>query len=261
MKYPSLNIGYSNFLEFRQENSFYVDKTDFIEELTTNLNKVSLITRPHRFGKTLTLSTIKEFFEIGKDSHDIFSGLKISKNKDICDAWMNKYPVISISLKSVNKRSFELVLSNFTEVINEILDEHGYLLESTKLTTTLRRQLASFTEIDSNKSYEYEGQLSNALKILTRAFSQHWSLPVILLIDEYDVPLSSSYEHSYYNKMTDFMRGLLGEGLKDNKYLRFAVLTGCLRITKESIFTGLNNFVSYGITNNIFSDKFVFTEN
>ena len=248
-------IGGESFREIRERDCFYVDKTDLLEELLASVPpKVSLITRPRRFGKTLTMSMLREFFDIQKDSRGIFEGLKVARNKELCDEWMNKHPVLFLSLKYVEGQNFEHALAQMQELICRICADYSYLQQSKNLDDNEREK---FSVLKSGKVSI--SQLENSLLTLCRALQNHWRKPVILLIDEYDVPLACAQQNGYYHEMVSFIRNMLGAALKTNEALQFAILTGCLRIAKESIFTGLNNFKCYGISEVKFADKFGFT--
>jgi len=254
---PALNIliGGESFREIRERNCFYVDKTELLEELLASVPpKVSLFTRPRRFGKTLTMSMLREFFDIQKDSRGIFEGLKIARNKALCDEWMNKYPVFCISLKRVEGLSFDEALAGFRELISLQSSEYSYLLQSAELSESEKSALHSLFSGTHDKTL-----LESSLQRISVALYSHWKKPPILLIDEYDVPLACAQQNGYYHEMVSFIRNMLGAALKTNEALQFAILTGCLRIAKESIFTGLNNFKCYGISEVKFADKFGFT--
>ena len=248
-------IGGEDFRRLREENRYYVDKTGLIEELLTpSMPLVSLITRPRRFGKTLMMSMLQEFFDINKDSRQLFEGLAVSKNAMLCDEWMNKYPVVFLSLKNIEGKDYASAMRQFNLFISTLLDSHRYLLESSKISLSEKKKLELLVSAESN-----DDLLMNSLMILCRALEAHYGKPVILLIDEYDVPINYAEQNGYYKEMIGFMRNLLGAALKSNPSLKFAVLTGCLRIAKESIFTGLNNFRCYGISDDQYADKFGFT--
>ena len=249
-------IGGDSFREFMTRHRTYVDKTGLIEELlASDQPQVSLITRPRRFGKTLALSMLKEFFAIEGDSAALFAGLSVSNNKALCAAWMNAFPVIFLTLKEMKKRCFQSALAELAETLVDICIEHKYLLSSPRVDEDDRTVLARL------KAKEYsETLLSSALQRLCRALKMHWEKPVIVLIDEYDAPIEAAYVHGFYEEMIDFMRSFLGRALKSAAYLQCALLTGCLRIAKESIFTGINNFACYTLDDDRFSDKFGFTE-
>jgi len=255
---PALNIliGGESFREIRELNCYYVDKTDILEELLASVPpKVSLITRPRRFGKTLTMSMLREFFDIQKDSRNIFDGLKVARNKELCDEWMNKHPVFNISLKRVEGLSFAEALAGFREIISLQSSEYTYLLQSAELSESEKDALHSLFSGTNDKTL-----LESSLQRISVALYSHWKKQPILLIDEYDVPLACAQQNGYYHEMVSFIRNMLGAALKTNEALQFAILTGCLRIAKESIFTGLNNFACYSISDAEFDDKFGFTE-
>ena len=248
-------IGGDDFRILREENRYYVDKTGLIEELLTSARPlVSLITRPRRFGKTLSMSMLREFFDIQKDSRQLFEGLAVTKNTRLCDEWMNKYPVVFLSLKSIEGANYKEALDQFCVLLRGILANFESILSCPKASASDKAILNQLYAGDQNLSL-----LQNSLLILSRALEAHYGKQVILLIDEYDVPINYAEQNGYYNEMTGFMRNLLGAALKTNPSLKFAVLTGCLRIAKESIFTGLNNFRCYGISDDPYADKFGFT--
>ena len=253
----SLNIliGIEFFRRVREENHCYVDKTGFIEELlASNQAMVSLITRPRRFGKTLTMTMLQEFFDICQDSRAIFEGLAVSRNTALCQRWMNQYPTVFMTLKGVEGRNYDFALSQVSDLLQNICIEHTYLLESEKVAPATKNKLARLYNGETS-----EKDMASSMRLLCRALEAHWEKPVILLIDEYDTPVNCAEQNGYYNEMIGFMRNFLGAALKTNPSLKFAVLTGCLRIVKESIFTGLNNFKCFGISNSRFADKFGFT--
>ena len=255
MKPLSILIGGESFRRLREEKRYYVDKTGMIEELLGPASAmVSLITRPRRFGKTLAMSMLREFFDIQKDSTALFEDLAIAKNTQLCNAYMNKYPTVLISLKQVEGLSFEEALNFFRESIVHLCSDYVYLVSSDKVSLADSVLLSSVIERKVDKAL-----LANILLTLCRALHAHWGKPAILLIDEYDVPLAKAESNGYYQEMVGFLRNMLGAALKTNESLKFAVLTGCLRISKESIFTGLNNFKCFGISDVKFSDKFGFT--
>ncbi|MBQ2761135.1 MAG: AAA family ATPase, partial [Mailhella sp.] len=254
---PALNIliGGESFREIRERNCFYVDKTDLLEELLASVPpKVSLFTRPRRFGKTLTMSMLREFFDIQKDSKGIFEGLKVARNKALCDEWMNKFPVVFLSLKYVEGQNFDHAVAQFASLISRVCTEHAYLNDCAEVTAIDKQEISGLILKQADAT-----SFENSLLILCRALQAHWKKPVILLIDEYDVPLACAQQNGYYHEMVSFIRNMLGAALKTNEALQFAILTGCLRIAKESIFTGLNNFKCYGISEVKFADKFGFT--
>ena len=252
----NIPIGISDFREIRAENYYYVDKTYFLEEFfKTKPVKVSLITRPRRFGKTLTMSMLSEFFDITKNSKELFRGLAISKNKELCSDWMNQYPIIFLSFKDIQGDSFKKTKDSLIDLFADLCIQHYYLIESKKLPSLTQKILRSF--YDRNTT---DIDIRNSLNIFIYALTQYWERPAIVLLDEYDVPINEAWKNNYYAQMIDFIRSFFGKALKDNKYLKFAVITGCLRISKESIFTGVNNFKCYTISNNVYSSVFGFTD-
>ena len=248
-----LPIGVDNFSQIRNENYYYVDKSSWISSLLNNRGLVNLFTRPRRFGKTLNMGMLKSFFEVGTDKA-IFEGLAISKDKELCEQYMGKYPVISISLKSVNRLKFDDALNKLKDVIFDEASRFQFLLNSDKLTEYDKIPLRPLIERDKDED------ITSSLKQLCRLLEKHYGKKVILLIDEYDVPLDKAYENGFYNQMIDIMRALLGEALKSNDSLFFAVLTGGLRVSKESIFTGLNNLEVNSITDVQYDEYFGFTD-
>ena len=255
MSASNILIGGESFRRIREDNCYYIDKTMFLEELLSQTPPmVSLITRPRRFGKTLNMTMLQEFFDIRQDSRKLFEGLAISKNEALCDAWMNKYPSVFLSMKNVEGMSFDDAYIYFRDLASRLCSDHGYLIDSPRVAELEKRLLKSILDQEADA-----GAVSNILLTLSRALHAHWGKPAILLIDEYDVPLARAEQNGYYSEMVSFIRNMLGPALKTNPSLQLAVLTGCLRIAKESIFTGLNNFKTYGISDPKFSDKFGFT--
>ena len=257
-----LPIGIENFEEFFSEDFYYVDKTLFIKELLQNWGKVNLFTRPRRFGKTLNMSMLKCFFETGKDPA-LFEGLKIMQEKDLCEKYMGKFPVISISLKSVDGLNFESASVALRTVIGNEAGRFRFLRNSDRLTDDEKEAYAQLTEVGSSQGgvYTMTGKMAEAsLQTLSQLLEKHFGQKVILLIDEYDVPLDKAFQAGYYDEMVSLIRNLLGNALKTNDSLYFAVLTGCLRISKESIFTGLNNLNVMTVSDPYFCDGFGFTE-
>ncbi|MBQ7739325.1 MAG: AAA family ATPase [Desulfovibrionaceae bacterium] len=248
-------IGGDSFKKIREEQRCYVDKTAFIEEfLALGYPEVSLITRPRRFGKTLMLTMLKEFFDINAKERNLFEALAISKNEQICAEWFHQYPTIFLTLKGVEGGNFSHAIEKFAAIIQRLISEKRYLLASDTVFEEDKEKLLLFQKRQINTS-----DLEDSLLILCQALEAHHGKPVILLIDEYDVPISCAEENGYYKEMIGFMRNMLGAALKTNPSLKFAVLTGCLRIARESIFTGLNNFKCFGISDDFFADKFGFT--
>ena len=257
-----LPIGIENFEEFFSEDFYYVDKTLFIKELLQNWGKVNLFTRPRRFGKTLNMSMLKCFFETGKDPA-LFEGLKIMQEKDLCEKYMGKFPVISISLKSVDGLNFESASVALRTVIGNEAGRFRFLRNSDRLTDDEKEAYVQLTEVGSSQGgvYTMTGKMAEAsLQTLSQLLEKHFGQKVILLIDEYDVPLDKAFQAGYYDEMVSLIRNLLGNALKTNDSLYFAVLTGCLRISKESIFTGLNNLNVMTVSDPYFCDGFGFTE-
>ena len=255
MSASNILIGGESFREIRERNCYYIDKTDFLVELLSNVPaKVSLITRPRRFGKTLNMTMLQEFFDIRQDSRKLFEALAISRNEGICDAWMNKYPSAFLSLKLIEGQNFDHALEQAASVISRLCIEHEYLVSSPDVSDADKNDLSALIFKQGSPAL-----LENSLITLCRALHAHWGKPTILLIDEYDVPLARAEQNGYYKEMVGFIRNMLGAALKTNPSLQFGILTGCLRIAKESIFTGLNNFKTYGISDPKFSDKFGFT--
>ena len=249
-----LPIGIENFTEIQTEKFYYVDKTKLIKELLNNWAKVNLFTRPRRFGKSLNMSMLKSFFEIGTEKN-IFQGLQITKERALCEEYMGKYPVISVSLKGINAENYEKSCAMAAQVICGEARRFQYLLESDKLTEYDKDAYRQLLCSDMN-----EAVLCSSLKVLSELLEKHHGSKVILLIDEYDVPLAKAFERDYYDQMVLFIRNLFEYTLKTNDSLKFAVLTGCMRISKESIFTGLNNLKVLSIAEVQFDEYFGFTD-
>ena len=248
-----LPIGVENFEKLRRNDMYYVDKTEIIADLLRNHGDANLFTRPRRFGKTLTMDTLKTFFEIGQDA-SLFEGLAISRHSDICEKHQNKYPVVFLSLKGAAGSTYENAYSMIKQLIAEEYQRHSYLADSTVLDLVEKGQFNRIRSMSLN-----EGDLENSLRTLTRLLYKHHNQKVILLIDEYDVPLDKAFLNGYYDDMINFIRIFLGGALKTNDNTEFAIVTGCLRISKESIFTGINNLKVFSITDARFSDYFGFT--
>ena len=249
-----LPIGIENFTEIQTEKFYYVDKTKLIKELLNNWAKVNLFTRPRRFGKSLNMSMLKSFFEIGTEKN-IFQGLQITKEHALCEEYMGKYPVISVSLKGINAENYEKSCAMAAQVICGEARRFQYLLESDKLTEYDKDAYRQLLRSDMN-----EAVLCSSLKVLSELLEKHHGCKVILLIDEYDVPLAKAFERDYYDQMVLFIRNLFEYTLKTNDSLKFAVLNGCMRISKESIFTGLNNLKVLSIAEVQFDEYFGFTD-
>ena len=254
MQRKKLPVGIEDFEKLRKEGFYYIDKTGLIRDLLNNWGEVNLFTRPRRFGKTLNMSMLKNFFEIGADK-TLFDGLTISKETALCERYMGKYPVIFISLKGVDGLDFEEACGALRRIIRAEASRFRMLLSSEKIADE-DKQL--FLRILQEK--DTFDDVRDSLRMLSSLLKQCFSEKVILLIDEYDVPLDKAFQHGYYEEMVSLIRGLFGQALKTNEFLQFAVLTGCLRVSKESIFTGLNNFKILSITDARFDEHFGFTE-
>ena len=249
-----LPIGIENFEEIRREDFYYVDKPHVIVQLLTQWGKVNLFTRPRRFGKSLNMSMLQSFFEIGKDK-TLFDGLRISDNQELCEEYQGKFPVVSVSLKGINGATYEEARRFLIKTINEEARRLSVLSDSTELDETDHELLTQLKKKEmTNDSLVY------SIRELTELLEKHYGSKVIVLIDEYDVPLAKANENGYYDEMVLLIRNLFENALKTNSSLKFAVLTGCLRIAKESIFTGLNNFKVYSITDKSFDETFGFTD-
>ena len=250
-----LPVRMSSFTEIRHNDYYYIDKTGLIQNLLENdFSSVTLITRPRRFGKTLAMSMLSAFFDIRKKSEKIFEGLYIATQKGLCRQWMNQYPVIFLSMKNIDGLRFESAYEMLTLEIADLYKQHSYLLDSNTVDTDDK---AIFGRIKENLASDAE--IKKSLLLLTRMMSSYYQKPVIMLLDEYDVPIAKAEEKNYYTQMLDVISAMLGAALKDNVFLKFAVITGCLRITKESIFTGTNNFVTDTISDNRYNEYFGFT--
>ena len=255
METKRLLVGIEDFEEMRTDGYYYVDKTPFIEVLLRNCGKANLFTRPRRFGKTLNMSMLQTFFEIGKDSKGLFAGLAISKEEALCREHMNRYPVIFLSLKTAEGNDFEEALGNMGYLVAEECIRLSFLGKSQRVASADKH---IFTALETQTAAPQ--QLANSLRTLSRMLEAHYGHKTILLIDEYDVPLDKAFQKGYYDKMISFMRIFLGGALKTNNALKFAVMTGCLRISRESIFTGLNNLKANTITNSLHDEHFGFTD-
>ncbi len=245
------------FDEIIKDNGYYVDKTEMIYDLIENTKtKVSLFTRPRRFGKTLTLTMMESFFDISRDSRSVFSGLDIMEHEDFCSEHMNKYPTLFISLKDVEGLTFASASRKMEICIADLCKKVRFLEHDEKSDLADREK---FTRLISEKGDAED--IQNSLKTISRMMYEHYGMPVVLLIDEYDVPLAKAHVNGFYREMLDLIRGFMSTSLKTNEYLKLAVVTGCLRIPKESIFTGVNNFAAYSVLDSEFSQYFGFTEN
>lgn len=254
-----LPVGIDDFRKLRESHFYYVDKTRLIEQLLLNWSEVTLFTRPRRFGKTLNMSMLKSFFDIGTDKA-LFDGLYISGNKELCDEYMGKYPVIFLSLKGVEGLTYEEAFEAFVRIMGKEVNRVSFLADSDKLTQIEREQYKGLTIMKNGRLAFDKEKLISSLQLLSQLLYKHYGKKAVILIDEYDVPLDKAFQNGYYNEMVSLIRGLFGQALKTNEFLQFAVLTGCLRISKESIFTGLNNFKVMSITDSRFDEQFGFTD-
>ena len=255
-----LPMGIENFREIRRQKFYYVDKTALIRELLENWGKVNLFTRPRRFGKTLNMSMLKCFFEIGSDSA-LFDGLEISKETQLCEEYLGKFPVISITLKGATGRTFDEAKSMLRRLIGKEAQRFQVLMQSDKLTELEHQQYKTLIHMNDKGIFTMEDEvLKDSLFTLTQLLKKHYGQDVIMLIDEYDVPLDKAYQSGYYDDMVELIRSLFGNAFKTNDSLYFAVLTGCLRISKESIFTGLNNFKVYTVKDVRYKEYFGFID-
>lgn len=254
-----LPVGIEDFAEIRQAGFYYVDKTKFIEQLLDGWGKVNLFTRPRRFGKTLNMSMLRYFFEIGADA-SLFDGLQIAKNKKLCEEYQGKYPVIFLSFKNVEGLNFADAQYRLAELIAGEAERFAFLAQSDKLTENEQSLYCGLTAVREGRYALADEVLVSALQLLSKLLSKHYGQKTIILLDEYDVPLDKAFQNGYYKEMVSLIRGMLGQALKTNEFLQFAVLTGCLRVSKESIFTGLNNFKVLSITDNRFDEQFGFTD-
>lgn len=254
-----LPVGIDDFRKLRESHFYYVDKTRLIEQLLLNWSEVTLFTRPRRFGKTLNMSMLKSFFDIGTDKA-LFDGLYISGNKELCDEYMGKYPVIFLSLKGVEGLTYEEAFEAFVRIMGKEVNRVSFLADSDKLTQIEREQYKGLTIMKNGRLAFDKEKLISSLQLLSQLLYKHYGKKTVILIDEYDVPLDKAFQNGYYNEMVSLIRGLFGQALKTNEFLQFAVLTGCLRISKESIFTGLNNFKVMSITDSRFDEQFGFTD-
>jgi hypothetical protein len=255
-----LPTGIENFMEMRTEGFYYVDKTGLIKTLMENPGKVNLFTRPRRFGKTLNMSMLKYFFETGSDT-TIFDGLEIAGEKELCREYMGKFPVISITLKGATGTNFEEAKEMLRHIIGNEAMRFQFLMQSPRLTEIERRRYEALISIDRGGDYTMsDALLKSSLQTLSQLLQKHYGQSAIILVDEYDVPLDKAYQSGYYDSMVELIKVLFGNAFKTNDGLKFAVLTGCLRISKESIFTGLNNFKVYTIKDVRYNEYFGFTD-
>ena len=254
-----LPIGIENFEKIRTEGFYYIDKTRLIKELLQNWGEVNLFTRPRRFGKSLNMSMLKSFFEIGCDSA-LFDGLEISTEKELCEKYMGKFPVISISLKSVSGAEFGIARGMLADEVRREAARFQFLGESEKLTEHDRKRYFEILGTEGFQDIFPDNVIMNSLQVLSGLLQKHYGRKVIILIDEYDVPLDKAMQAGYYDEMVNLIRNLFGQALKTNDSLLFAVLTGCLRVSKESIFTGLNNLKVLTVMDVQFDEYFGFTD-
>lgn len=256
MKEINIPVGISDFKEIRKNGYYYVDKTFLIKELLkTTATKVTLITRPRRFGKTMAMSMLATYFDIRENSQDLFDGLEISKETDLCKEWMNQWPVVFLSLKDIDGLNFEDAYERLVVQISNLYKNYTYLLEYDKIDPDDRQ---IFLDLKAGKAEK--AQVFQALRTLMRMLQIYHQKKVILLLDEYDVPIAKASSNGDYNQMLDVMKGIMSTALKDNTSLQFSVVTGCLRIAKESVFTGTNNFVTDSITDSHYNEFFGFTQ-
>ena len=255
MRKLNIQVGISDFVKLRRDNCYYIDKSGLIVDLLQrSAAEVTLITRPRRFGKTLSMSMLASFFDIRRDSRELFADLEIARHEELCRAWMNQWPVIFLSLRRVDGLDFAGAYAMLAAVIADLYKQHLYLLQDDKINSFDKQTMQA---ILAGKAEEQD--IKGSLLLLTRMLREHYGKPVILLIDEYDVPVAKASSNGYYEKMLDIMKGLM-QALKDNSALQLAVITGCLKIAKESIFTGTNNFVSDTITSSRLNEYFGFIQ-
>ena len=255
MKKLQIPVGISDFTKIREQGYYYVDKTGLISELLEDIAEVTLITRPRRFGKTMGMSMLANFFDIRKDSKDLFQGLEISKHTALCETWQNQWPVVFLSFKNIDGMSFSMAYQQLLYEISLLYDKHSELLDSDRLT---EEEKSRFLQLKQRTAEEVD--LLRSIQFLLSLLHKHYGKSAILLLDEYDVPLAKSSAQGYYPQMLNVIKAIMTTSLKDNDALRFAVITGCLRIAKESIFTGTNNFVSDTISSSHLNEYFGFTQ-
>lgn len=256
MKNINVPVGISNFEKIRQDGYYYVDKTGLIKDMLKNkIPEVTLITRPRRFGKTLAMSMLASFFDIRRDSKKLFQGLNISKEQQLCNDWMNQYPTLFLSFKDVDGTIFENALGLLQFTIAELCKKHTYLIESDLVDQDDKETFRKLKSMGSNLP-----ELQGSIIMLMNMMKAYYNKPVILLIDEYDVPIAKASSNGYYKEMLEVMKAMLSTALKDNEALKFAVVTGCLKIAKESVFTGTNNFVSDTISSERYNEYYGFTQ-
>lgn len=259
MKNLKLPVGIEDFREIRRDGFYYIDKTRLIEQLLDSWGKVNLFTRPCRFGKSLNMSMLRYFFEIGTDM-TLFNGLHIMQRKDLCDEYMGRFPVVFLTLKGVDGLTFEKATNKLIKIVALEAERFIFLKNSDKLTDNEKQRYCALVKMQDGKYAMDEDTLESALQTLSELLYRHYGQKVVILVDEYDVPLDKAYQNGYYKEMVSMIRSLFGEALKTNEFLQFAVLTGCLRVSRESIFTCLNNFKIFSITDARFDEQFGFTE-
>lgn len=259
MKNLKLPVGIEDFQDIRRNGFYYIDKTGLIEQLLDSWGKVNLFTRPCRFGKSLNMSMLRYFFEIGTDM-TLFNGLHIMQRKDLCDEYMGRFPVVFLTLKGVDGLTFEKATNKLIKIVALEAERFIFLKNSDKLTDNEKQRYCALVKMQDGKYAMDEDTLESALQTLSELLYRHYGQKVVILVDEYDVPLGKAYQNGYYKEMVSMIRSLFGEALKTNEFLQFAVLTGCLRVSRESIFTGLNNFKIFSITDARFDEQFGFTE-
>ena len=254
-----LPIGIDGFEKIRDNDFYYVDKTGFIVELLRNWGEVNLFTRPRRFGKTLNMSMLKCFFEIGADKA-LFDGLKIAQEKELCEQYQGQFPVIFLSLKSVDGLTFEAAAAAMRRLIGSEASRFGFLLQSDQLNVDEKELYRALVTVEAGTFNMADDALADSLRTLSALLAKHYGRKVVILIDEYDVPLDKAFQAGYYDEMVSLIRNMFGNALKTNENLQFAILTGCLRISKESIFTGLNNLKVHTISDTRYDEYFGFTD-
>ena len=258
MKKLQIPVGISDFTKIREQGYYYVDKTGLISELLEDIAEVTLITRPRRFGKTMGMSMLSNFFDIQKDSKALFQGLEISNHTALCKAWQNQWPVLFVTFKDIDGLTFASAKEMLIERVATLCKTRSYLASSDQINPDDRKIFQKLSDLVNGKPTD--AMLKTSLSLLMQMMKAHYGKPVILLIDEYDVPIAKASANGYYAEMLEIIRGMLSTALKDNDALRFAVITGCLRIAKESIFTGTNNFVSDTISSSHLNEYFGFTQ-
>ncbi len=251
----TIKLGVADFAKYRKTQSYYVDKTGFLEQFLLDWDEVTLFTRPRRFGKTLMMSMMAEFLDITKQSAELFEGLAISRNEKLCQEWMNQYPVIFLTFKDICDPTCEQAINHITDLIAEYISKHLYLLESPRIAPNRKQALHALFQKQADAL-----TMKKSLYILCNSLFEYYKKPAIIIIDEYDVPVSNALNMKFYDEIMEFMRMFMSISLKENNYMMFGVLTGCLNILKASVYTGLNNIKVFGISENKYADAFGFTE-